>query len=66
MGHVGGRRVEATIAKWPGNFVCHRAIGENLDAFGARADAECRAAKLHSPVILFFMKEEEPSDAARS
>jgi hypothetical protein len=48
-------------ASGPANFVCHRAIGEELDAFEARADSECRATNPRGPAILVF-RTEEPSD----
>jgi hypothetical protein len=39
-----GSEIEATVAKGPRGFICRRAVGEELDAFYLRADAECRAA----------------------
>jgi hypothetical protein len=63
--HIGfvdayGRPAEVAVAKGPGGFICRRAIGEELDAFRARAGEECRASR--GPAILVFLR--EPSDAA--
>jgi hypothetical protein len=62
--HADGSELQATIAKGPHGFVCRRGPGEELDAFRARASAECRATR--GPVILIMDQEKEPSDAARS
>jgi hypothetical protein len=56
--HADGRQVEATVASGPANFVCHRGIGEELDAFKSRASDECRAASPRGPVVLVFMEEQ--------
>jgi hypothetical protein len=67
--HADGRPVEATVAKGPGGFICRRGPDEELDAFKARADEECRLeieakGRPQAPAILIFMdQEEEPSDA---
>jgi hypothetical protein len=58
-----GHEVDATLAKGPGNFVCRRAMGEELIDFKARASDECLALKPRVPcAILLFMR--EASDAA--
>ena len=50
-----GSEVEGTVATGPANFVCHRRIGEELDAFQARASDECRATHWRGPMIFVFM-----------
>jgi hypothetical protein len=60
-----GSPVDATIARGPSNFICRRAIGEELEAFKSRASDECRAIRWRVPPILVFLTE-EASDAARS
>jgi hypothetical protein len=60
------REVESTIAEGPRGFICRRNPGEELDAFKARADAECRAAHPRGLAILFFLpgKKGEAPNAA--
>jgi hypothetical protein len=53
-----GREVEATFAKGPGGFVCHRGADEELAAFKDRADEECRATRPRVPPILVFLRGE--------
>ena len=58
-----GAELQATIAKGPGNFVCHRRADEELVAFHDRVDDELRAFNPHPrvPPILVFMTS-EPCD----
>jgi hypothetical protein len=59
-----GRPAEATVARGPGNFICRREPGEDLDTFRARAGNECPPAKPFLPPAILLFTTEEPSDAA--
>jgi hypothetical protein len=59
-----GLPVDATVARGPGDFVCHRAVGEELAEFRLHASNECIASKPRVPVAILVFTKEVPDAAA--
>jgi hypothetical protein len=51
-----GLPTNPTVARGPDDYICHRRVGEELEAFQARAFSECRVSRSRPPPILVFME----------